>query len=93
MKVDSSITNLNAFAKHLETDIVTLKTFNAWLIGEKLTNSDKHIFSFRIPKNKNIDLSMYFKYVFPAQKTNDSLISVLKIDTTKVTAKDTLIHK
>ncbi len=90
MKVDSSITNIKSFAKYLETDIVTLKIFNAWFIGERLTNTDNHVYSFKIPKNKNIDLSLYFNDIFPTQKTNDTLISTLSADTTKVSLKDSI---
>lgn len=80
IKVDSAITNFSAFAKYLETNIVTLKTFNPWFIGDKLTNSEKHTFQFKIPKNKNIDLSIYFSDVFPQEKTNDTLTNEIRID-------------
>jgi len=89
VKIDSSITNLNAFAKHLETNVITLKTFNSWLIGDKLTNPDKNVFIFKIPKNKNVDLSVYFNDVFPQEITNDTLISAMKTDSLKLNT-DTL---
>lgn len=75
VKVDSSITNLNSFAKHIGTNIVTLKTFNPWLIGEQLNNPDKHLFQFKIPKNKNVDLSIYFTDVFPQEISTDTVLS------------------
>lgn len=84
VKIDSSITNLNAFAKHLETNIITLKTFNSWLIGDKLTNPEKKVFVFKIPKNKNIDLSVYFDDVFPKEITSDTLINTIKTDSIKL---------
>ncbi len=84
VKVDSSITNLNVFAKHLNTNIITLKTFNAWLIGDKLINPDKHVYEFKIPKNKNIDLSMYFLDVFPQKQSVDSTIKLAIPDSIKV---------
>ena len=83
VKVDSSITNIEAFAKHLQTNIIVLKTFNAWLIGDKLSNPEKHLYQFKIPKNKNIDLSMYFNDVFPQEKTADTLIKHISIDSLK----------
>ena len=89
VKVDSSITNLDAFAKHLETNVVTLKIFNSWLIGDKLTNPDKRVFVFKIPKNKNVDLSVYFNDVFPQEVTTDTLIASVKTDTLK-TVNDTI---
>ncbi len=81
VKIDSSITNLQSFAKHLETNVITLKIFNAWLIGDKLTNPEKHKYQFKIPKNKNIDLSLYFNDVFPQEKTADTLIKQIAVDT------------
>jgi hypothetical protein len=80
IKVDSSITNLSAFAKHLETNVITLKTFNAWLTGDKLSNPEKHSYQFKIPKNKNLDLSIYFNDVYPQEKTVDTLIHKIGID-------------
>ncbi len=89
VKVDSSITNLAVFAKHYETNVVTLKTFNSWLIGDQLTNPDKRVFVFKIPKNKNVDLSVYFNDVFPQNATVDTLIKAIAVDSVK-TVSDTL---
>ncbi len=88
VKVDTSITNLDAFAKYLETNSVTLKTFNAWLLGDKLTNTDNHTYIFKIPKNKDVDLSLYFNDVFPQVVATDSTITLLA-DTT-IIKTDTL---
>jgi membrane-bound lytic murein transglycosylase D len=87
--VDSSITNLHAFAKHINSNIIVLKTFNPWLLGEQLTNPEKKIFQFKIPKNKNIDLSIYFNDVFPQDITTDTIIKKIETDTLKLKA-DTL---
>lgn len=93
IKADSSITNLQAFAKHIGTDIVTLKTFNPWLIGDKLTNTSGKIYQFKIPKNKNIDLSVYFTDVFPEKINSDSAGTVIQADTLMKQTQDTLIKK
>lgn len=90
IRVDSSITNLSAFAKHLNTNVVTLKTFNAWLIGDKLTNTEKHVYEFKIPKNKNLDISIYFADVFPQKITADTIIKIALPDSVKHTLVDTL---
>jgi len=90
VKVDSSITNLSAFAKHLNTNVITIKTFNAWLIGDKLTNTEKHVYEFKIPKNKNLDVSMYFADVFPHIISIDSSIKLVIIDSIKPILVDTL---
>jgi membrane-bound lytic murein transglycosylase D len=90
VKVDSSIVNLNMFAKQIGTNTIVLKTFNPWLTGEHLDNPDKKTFQFKIPKNKNLDLSVYFTDVFPQKESIDSLeIRVLETDTLK-TGKDSL---
>jgi hypothetical protein len=89
VKIDSSITNLAAFAKHLETNVITLKTFNSWFIGDQLTNPDKRVFVFKIPKNKNVDLSVYFNDIFPQDVTSDTLVKGIVVDSLK-TVSDTI---
>lgn len=89
VKVDTSIMNLSAFAKHCGTDVVTLKTFNSWLIADKLSNPDKKLFVFKIPKNKNLDLSTYFNDIFPQHASTDSSILANGKDTLK-TVNDTI---
>ena len=89
VKVDSSITNLHAFAKHINTNVITLKIFNPWLIGEKLTNTDKTIYNFKVPKNKNVDLSVYFNDVFPQEVPADTIFNKITPDSLK-TKIDTL---
>ena len=84
VEVDSSITNLHNFAKHIGTNVVTLKTFNPWLIGEQLNNPDKITFKFKIPKNKDIDLSIYFNDVFPQEiSTDTTLLKFIVTDSIK----------
>jgi membrane-bound lytic murein transglycosylase D len=90
VKVDSSITNLSAFAKHLNTNVLTLKTFNAWLIGNKLTNTERHVYEFKIPKNKNLDISIYFADVFPQKIAVDTTIKLALPDSIKPHMVDTL---
>jgi membrane-bound lytic murein transglycosylase D len=90
VKVDSSITNLSAFAKHLGTNAVVLKTFNPWLIGEQLHNPDKKTIQFKIPKNKNLDLSVYFNDVFPQEASTDTTLTKTIITDSLKTVTDTL---
>ncbi|WP_051313314.1 lytic transglycosylase domain-containing protein [Sporocytophaga myxococcoides] len=47
VRVDSTITNLDKFARLHKTDLVTLKEFNPWILGNKLTVSNKKM-SFEI---------------------------------------------
>ncbi len=84
VSVDSSITNLSAFAKHIHTNIVTLKIFNPWLLGDSLTNPQKIVYKFKIPKNKNVDLSVYF---------NESLMQGISNDTMIITHTDSIKNK
>jgi membrane-bound lytic murein transglycosylase D len=92
IKIDSSITNLKAFAKHLGTNEIVLKTFNPWLIGERLNNIDKKTFEFKIPKNKNLDLSVYFNDIFPQDKRIDTLAKNIKLDSLHIKS-DTIKDK
>jgi len=80
LKVDSSITDLQKFATYFETDILTLKTFNPWLIANHLHNPERKTYRFKIPKNKNIDLNVYYYDVFPNKSFSDSIINTT-IDT------------
>jgi membrane-bound lytic murein transglycosylase D len=58
-KVDSSITDLSAFAKHIGSSIEIIKNFNPWLLQNTLNNPDKKIYEIRIPKNTRADYSSY----------------------------------
>ncbi len=90
IKVDSSITNLQAFANHINSDIYTLKIFNPWIIGEELHNPDRKILQFKIPKNKNIDLSVYYSDVFPKDLNPDSIVMLKTTTDTLTIVTDTL---
>ncbi len=88
--VDSSITNLKYFAKHIETDIPTLKIFNPWLLGDKLNNPDKHSFTFKIPKNKNVDLSAFLNDGLQVNIPSTSNLKPTSTDSLGVIKNDTL---
>lgn len=49
-KVDSSITNLNAFAEHIGCSPGTIKLFNPWLLKDVLQNPGRKVYEIRIPK-------------------------------------------
>jgi hypothetical protein len=49
-KVDSSITDLNNFAKYIGTSTGTIKLFNPWLLRDGLNNPGRRTYTFRIPK-------------------------------------------
>ncbi|MBP6755901.1 MAG: lytic transglycosylase domain-containing protein [Bacteroidia bacterium] len=92
VKVDSTITNLSAFANHLEIKLTTLKACNPWLIGDKLTNEEKHLYKIKIPKNKNNDMSSYEADLFPKKIILDTLNKIISSDSVKVTV-DSLNRK
>jgi len=77
VKIDSSIHNLNYFAKAINTNLITLKTFNPWLINDKIENNEHKIIEFKIPKNKNIDISVYFNDLYPPNKSNTNNIDTI----------------
>ncbi len=60
IKVDSSITNLNHFAKTIHTNVTIIKLFNPWLLQDHLLNPDKETFIIKIPKNDKNDYSSYY---------------------------------
>jgi len=57
--VDSSITNLEAFAKHIGCEKSKLKAFNPWLLKDVLNNPDRKTYEIKIPKNKETDYDSY----------------------------------
>jgi membrane-bound lytic murein transglycosylase D len=59
VKVDSTITDLAAFAKKLGTNYKMLKHFNPWLRAHKLTNSSKKTYYITVPK-KGARAKKYF---------------------------------
>ena len=58
-KVDSSITNLAAFAAHIGSDIATIHAFNPWLLSNVLSNPTNKVYEICIPKNPKEDYSTY----------------------------------
>jgi membrane-bound lytic murein transglycosylase D len=52
LKVDSSITNLAAFAESRNYTNQILKTFNPWLIANTLTNPERKTYIIRFPKKE-----------------------------------------
>ncbi len=60
-KVDSSITDLTSFAKHIGCTSGTIRLFNPWLLGESLHNAAKKVYEIRVPKDLKADYSGYIK--------------------------------
>lgn len=64
-KVDSTITDLDGFARLLGVRTITLKQFNPWLIGGELPNPAKKTYEIRIPKNRTADYTGYVRDLLP----------------------------
>lgn len=85
IKIDSSIHNLNHFAKFLNTNLITLKTFNSWIINDKIDNPNHSVIEFKIPKNKNVDISVYFTDLYPPDKRSYTSTDTLNTENTVAT--------
>ncbi|MBA3664723.1 MAG: transglycosylase SLT domain-containing protein [Bacteroidetes bacterium] len=60
-KVDSAISNLSAFAKHVGCNKATIKFFNPWLLQDFLPNPTRKTYEIRVPKNLTADYSTYIR--------------------------------
>jgi membrane-bound lytic murein transglycosylase D len=89
-KVDSSITSLSAFAKHIGCTSGTIRLFNPWLLGETLNNPAKKVYEIRVPKDLNADYSGYIKDLLAEEgnliKYEENPVVLQAVDT------DTLLH-
>lgn len=90
IKIDSSITNLNHFAKSVKCNIALLKLFNPWLIGDQLSNPDKRIYEFKIPKKPNADYSSYYTDLIKSDIIDSNSVQLAVIDT--LTTKENVIN-
>lgn len=90
IKVDSSITNLNHFAKSVKCNIAILKLFNPWLIGDKLINPDKHVYEFKIPKKPEADYSTYYTDLIKSDIIDSNSVQLAVVDT--LSAKENVIN-
>lgn len=59
--VDTTINNLNLFAKKIGCNVAMIKLFNPWLLQNSLNNAAKKVYQIKIPKNLNADYSDYLK--------------------------------
>jgi len=80
VEVDSTITNIAAFAKSQGTNYKILKTFNPWLRGHKLTNTSKKTYYITIPE-KGARSKEYFP---KEEKVVENKETIIKEDSNKV---------
>lgn len=84
-RVDSSIHNLPAFARHIGTTAGTIRLFNPWLLKNELHNPEGKVYEIRIPKNQKADYTPYLKDLLVkagdlARYTEDPVATLKKID-------------
>jgi hypothetical protein len=60
-KVDTAITNLNAFAKYVGCNKATIRFFNPWLLQDVLPKTEGKTYEIRVPKNLKADYSSYIR--------------------------------
>lgn len=64
-KVDSTIHNLNEFAKKFGCTSGLIRLHNPWLLCDKLDNPAHRVYEIRIPKKPNADYTDYLKDLLP----------------------------
>lgn len=64
-KVDTAISNLDAFAEAIGTTAGVIHLYNPWLLGNVLNNPASKVYEIRIPKNTEADYSGYLKDLLP----------------------------
>lgn len=92
IKIDSSIANLNHFAKSVNCNIALLRLFNPWLLGDKLPNPDKHVFEFKIPKKTNTDYSNYYSDLMKNIIIDSNSVQLAVPDSLSVTEENVINH-
>jgi hypothetical protein len=92
IKIDSSITDLNHFAKTIKCNIALIRLFNPWLLGDKLENPDKHIFEFRIPKKTNTDYSRYYADLMKSMIIDSNSVQLAVADSLMVPEENVINH-
>jgi membrane-bound lytic murein transglycosylase D len=80
LKVDSSITNLAAFAEKRDYSNEILKTYNPWLMTNSLTNPERKTYIIRFPKHEY--LKKISGNLIPSTEKADSatLVKEIKAD-------------
>lgn len=58
-KVDTTINNLGALAKHIGCSKATIHFFNPWLLQDRLPNPDRKVYEIRVPRDLTADYSSY----------------------------------
>jgi hypothetical protein len=95
--VDSSITNLKAFAAHIGCSPWTIKLFNPWLLKDVLHNPGKKVYEIRVPKGGG-DYSGYASDLMAETGNligyvkNPSAIETMSADSVALLGTKTIYH-
>ncbi len=63
VEVDTTITNLVAFADKMDINYKTLKEFNPWLRGDNLPNSSRRKYLIKIPEKEYLSYDKLSKQI------------------------------
>lgn len=64
-KVDTTISDLGAFARHVGVNLVTLRIFNPWILRSTLPNPGGKTYEIRVPRNDDADYTAYARDLVP----------------------------
>lgn len=88
LKIDSTITNLGAFAAANGTSAEILKILNPWLVGNSLSNPDKRKYSIQLPKDSVVNINYLASVMgFQLAVTSDSTNQTGKPDSSSALSK------
>jgi membrane-bound lytic murein transglycosylase D len=96
-KVDSSITNLAAFATHINSTVGTIKLFNPWLLKTTLHNPGNKTYLIKVPRD-NGDYSGYARDLLAAEgnliqyASNPTVLQNMNADSVNLIGRKTIYH-
>jgi membrane-bound lytic murein transglycosylase D len=93
-KVDTSISSLSAFARHIGVNLVTVRIFNPWLLRSSLPNAGGKTYEIRVPRNPEADYTAYARDLVPEGDVLLPFVTTTKEIITQAPAEvDTLLSK
>lgn len=94
-KVDTSVTNLRHFAKHINSSVAVIKQFNPWLLGKSIVNPARKTYLIKVPRNSKADYSDYvndLRHELIAADTHPAEETPLSDSTTVATKQKTIYY-
>lgn len=87
-KIDSSITNLEHFAKHIKSTVSLIKDFNPWLLRDIIINPERKRYDIKIPKKNSEEFKEYLADI--NNKSNQTSSEDSEIEDSKLNQDTTL---